>query len=102
MFYRYEARNKNGQFEGIFSFFNPDQRRYFNRFLKEPKWYQKNEDVNSRCWFTEEGYHKYHSVIEDLISEIGNLEVRLLTKNALENIICKGKIQCIQIIDNMN
>ena len=101
MFYRYEAKNKNGQYEGIFSFFNPSERRYFNRFLKEPKWYEKNPNIESRCWFTEEGYNKYHHVIDEIIfSYRGNmaLEVRLLTRETLDNIVCKGKIQCIEAI----
>lgn len=98
MFYRYEAKNKNGQYEGIFSFFNPSQRRYFNRFLKEPKWYEKNPNIDSRCWFTEEGYKKYHHIIDELINGNGNLEVRLLTQPTLNNIVCKGKIQCIELV----
>ena len=100
MFYRYEAKNKNGQYEGIFSFFNPSERRYFNRFLKEPKWYEKNPDIESRCWFTEEGYNKYHHVIDEIISGYDglNMEVRLLTKETLENVVCKGKIQCIELV----
>lgn len=98
MFYRYEAKNENGEYEGIFSFFNPSERRYFNRFLKEPKWYEKNPDVNSRCWFTEEGYNKYHHVIDEIISSYRGIEVRLLTKEILDNVVCKGKIQCIELI----
>ena len=103
MFYRYEARNKKtGEWEGIFSFFNPSERRYFNRFLREPKWYEKNPDVESRCWFTEEGYNKYHHVIDGLIAGHNSwptmrLEVRLLTKEILGNVACKGKIQCIEV-----
>lgn len=99
MFYRYEAMNPNtGEYKGIFSFFNPDHRRYFNRFLREPKWYEKNPDVDSRCWFTEEGYQKYHHVIDDLIILASVKNVRLLTQAALNNIACKGKIQCIELI----
>lgn len=98
MFYRYEAKNKDGKYDGIFSFFNPDQRRYFGRFLKEPKWYKKNPDVDSRCWFTEEGYKKYHSIIDEFISESGLSEVRLLIEDTLDNIVCKGKIQCIEAL----
>lgn len=100
MFYRYEAKNKDGQYEGIFSFFNPSERRYFNRFLKEPKWYKKNPDVDSRCWFTEEGYNKYHHIIDEIILGYDGSkgEVRLLTKETLENIVCKGKIQCIELV----
>jgi hypothetical protein len=96
MFYRYEAKNANGDYEGIFSFFNPDHRRYFNRFLREPKWYQNNPDIESRCWFTEAGYQKYHSVIDELIIEAGIADVRLLVCDALPNIVCKGKMQCIE------
>ena len=101
MFFRYEAKNKDGNFEGIFSFFNPSQRRYFNRFLREPKWYEKNPDIDSRCWFTEEGYKKYHSIIDKLIAESYWIkDVRLLTKTSLTNIVCKGKIQCIEQINS--
>ena len=96
MFYRYEAKNADGIYEGIFSFFNPDHRRRFNRYLKEPKWYENNPDVDSRCWFTEAGYQKYHHVIDDLIIEAGIRNVRLLTCDDLPNIVCKGKIQCIE------
>ena len=53
MFYRYETKNENGEWEGIFSSFNPSERRYFNRFLREPKWYSKNPGIDSSCWFTE-------------------------------------------------
>lgn len=101
MFYRYEAKNKDGQYEGIFSFFNPSERRYFNRFVKEPKWYEKNPDVESRCWFTAEGYNKYHHIIDEIISgykRCMSLEVRLLTKETLDNIVCKGRIQCIEAV----
>ena len=105
MFYRYEAKNKEtGEYEGIFSFFNPSERRYFNRFLKESKWYEKNPNVNSRCWFTEEGYNKYHHIIDEIISGYNgwrgyeHLEIRLLVKETLENIVCKGKNQCIKLV----
>ena len=98
MFYRYEAKNENGEYEGIFSFFNPSQRSYFNRFLKEPKWYKKNPNIDSRCWFTEEGYKKYHHIIDELIEENENLEIRLLIQPTLNNIVLKGKIQCIELV----
>ena len=104
MFYRYEAINKaTGQFEGIFSFFNPSERRYFNRFLKEPKWYENNPNVDSKCWFTEEGFNKYHYIIDEMIESYNQLhylklEVRLITKETLENVVCKGKMQCIELI----
>lgn len=98
MFYRYEAKNKNGTYVGIFGIFNPDQRRYFGRFLKEPKWYSKNPNVDSRCWFTELGYQKYGPVIEELISEFQELDYRLIKAESLNNVVAKGKIQCIQLI----
>lgn len=99
MFYRYEAKNKDGQYEGIFSFFNPDHRRYFNRFLMEPKWYKNNPNADSRCWFIELGYNKYHNVIDDIIVWAGIKNVRVLTADKLDNIVCKGKIQCIELLN---
>ena len=98
MFYRYEAMDKDGTYKGIFTFFNSSQRRYFNRFLREPKWYQNNPNVNSRCWFTAEGYEKYHSLIDELIHERGIKNFRILKRDSIENIVCKGKIQCIEAI----
>ena len=96
MFYRYEALNKKGEYEGIFSFFNPSQRRYFNRFVKEPKWYEKNPSVPSKCWFTEEGYQKYHEIIDGFIIENNIQNFRLIKEHTISNIVCHGKIQCIQ------
>lgn len=101
MFYRYEALNKNGEYVGIFSFFNPSQRRYFNRFVKEPKWYEKNLDVPSKCWFTEEGYQKYHEIIDAFIIENNIQNFRLIKKHTISNIVCHGKIQCIQQLEVM-
>lgn len=101
MFYRYEAKTKDGEYEGIFSFLNPSQRRYFNRFVKEPKWYEKNPDTPSKCWFTEEGFKKYHDIIETFICENRIEDFRLLKEPVLQNLVCQGKIQCIQIIKEM-
>lgn len=98
MYYRYEAKDENGEYNGIFTFFDPDQCRYFNRFLKEPKWYSQNPGIESKCWFTEEGYEKYHCIIEELIADAGIENIRLLKEENLENIVRKGKIQCIQKI----
>lgn len=82
MYYRYEAKDENGEYRGIFSFFDPSQRRYFNRFLKEPKWYKNNPNVESRCWFTEEEYRKYYHIICDTLRQLA----------------VKGKIQCITLM----
>lgn len=96
MFYRYEAKNNEGQYEGICSFFNPDHQRRLNRAVSVPKWYENNPDTESRCWFTEEGFRKYHQVIDDIIIEADIKNVRILICDALPNIVCKGKIQCIE------
>jgi hypothetical protein len=93
MYYRYEALAPNGEYKGIFSFFNPSQRRYFNRFVREPKWYKNNADANSRCWFTEKGYEKYHHIIDTLIGECRNLKVRIISQEVLCTIAVSGKIQ---------
>ena len=102
MYYRYEAEDDDGQYVGIFSFFDPSQRRYFNRFLKEPKWYKSNSNKESRCWFTEIGYQKYHNIIDELIAETGNIKTRLLTAEKLDNIVVKGKIQCIELVSPLD
>lgn len=98
MYYRYEAKNKNGEFVGIFQVFNSFQGRYFNRFLRAPKWYDTHPDVDSKCWFTEEGYQKYRHVIDQMIKETYKIEARLLTAEKLDNLVVNGKIQCIQLV----
>lgn len=100
MYYRYEIKNKEGIFVGLFCLLNPSQRRFFNRFVKEPSWYKHNPNTNSRCWFTKEGYKKYHNVIDKIIAELRNPEIRLLKVERLDNIVSKGKIQCIELITN--
>lgn len=80
------------------------ERRYFNRFLKEPKWYANNPNVETRCWFTEEGFEKYHHVMEQIISDtvgyrpMNHFEVRVIQKETLNNVVYKGKIQCIELL----
>lgn len=97
MFYRYEVKNSKGDFVGAFCLLNPSQHSYFNRYVKAPKWYDENPDVDSRCWFTEIGYQKYHEIVENLIAELGRVEMRLLTAETLQNVVFNGKIQCIQL-----
>ena len=102
MYYRYEAMNENGEYEGIFSFFDPSQRRYFNRFLKEPKWYKNNPNVESKCWFTEEDYKKYHHIIDELIIESGLSNIKLIKCETLCQLVMKGKMQCITLMGVVN
>lgn len=101
MYYRYEARrinNKNSEWKGIFEYFSPYERRKWY-CLSVPKWYDENPDVESQAWFTQHGYDKWHEkmekTIEDFLSWHSNLEVRLLKVETLENIVFKGKTQCI-------
>lgn len=105
MYYRYEARytgDKDAEWEGIFQFFSPDERRKWY-CLAVPKWYEKNPDVDSQAWFTQHGYDKWHEkmekTIEDYLSWCNEgWEVRLLQVETLDNIVFKGKTQCIVTI----
>lgn len=102
MFYRLEMSADGKEWEGIFSFLYPDQRRYIGRTLKEPKWYQKNPGVNSRCWFTQKGYEKFGGILEEMAEEMMDqnpvYQFRILEKEKLENVVMQGKIQCIELI----
>lgn len=103
MYYRYEMRTgTNDTWQGCFQFFFPDQRRYIGKWLKEPSWYSKHPDVDSRCWFTEAGFQKYGDMVEQFIQERLDTnpewEMRLLKTDILQNFAMKGKIQCIEII----
>lgn len=99
MFYRYEVRTDlDKPWEGGFQRLFPDQRRYIGRFLKEPKWYKKHPDVETRCWFTQEGFDKYGGLVREAIEKRG-VEYRLIKSESLENIVMLGKIQCIQRIN---
>lgn len=100
MFYRYEAkRYGSDEWEGICQAMTPDHRRKIARFMKDPKWYSKNPDADSTCWFTKEGYDKYHRRIEEIIEDCEMyyypLKVRLLMAKELPNIVMSGKIQAI-------
>ncbi len=80
IYYRYEAKDKNGEWIGIFAVMNPSQRRFFGRTLHEPKWYKTRKNVKSRCWFTEDGYNKYKVSIEMIITEMRQLHPELETR----------------------
>ncbi|MFR3412139.1 MAG: hypothetical protein ACLTS1_06325 [Coprococcus sp.] len=85
----------------VSSVFSLDQLRHIGRYLKEPKWYKNHPDVDTRCWFTQEGFDKYGDLVEEAIKERGilnypNGEYRLVKSETLENIVMLGKIQCIQ------
>lgn len=102
MFYRYEVRiGSDKPWEGGFQCLFPNQLRHIGRYLKEPKWYKNHPDVDTRCWFTQEGFDKYGDLVEEAIKERGvlnypNGEYRLVKSETLENIVMLGKIQCIQ------
>ena len=101
MFYRYEGRSKdapNAEWQGVFMLFDPSQRRKWY-CLTSPKWYENNEDVESRAWFTEYGFEKYHEKMEDMLSEMEDwCDIRILTAPMLSDIVMNGKVQVIQRI----
>ena len=105
MYYRYEIRflTENAEWEGVFQAFNPSQRRQWH-CLAEPKYYENNPDAETRAWFTQHGYEKWHvkmdTIINDFLDAYGrnNYEVRLLKVDILPNIVFKGKTQCIILI----
>lgn len=103
MYYRYEMReNKDKPWEGVFSFLDPSQRRFWGRRLINPIWYEKNPGVNSRCWFTELGYEKHHEVMDEMIEDYlyhhPETELRILKEPNIQNIVMNGKVQCIEKI----
>ena len=106
MYYRFEVRRSaNDPWEGCFQYLFPDQRRFLGRWIKEPKWYQKHPFTNSRCWFTQEGFEKYGDLVEEVVKErmenFSEGEMRILKRPKLENIVMHGKIQCIQLIEEI-
>ncbi len=103
MYYRYEYKNKQGYWEGIFQYLNPAKRRLLGRHLSEPRYYDSSLlKQYSRCWFTEKGYAKYSPLIEKLIQEEkeecsdGPVEVRILSDPCPPGIIQKTAIQAVQ------
>lgn len=105
MFYRYEVNKYNelSEWEGVFSAFNPTQRRRISRWLCEPKWYKKHLKTKSKCWFTDIGFQKYHEQIEKEIEEVlafhSDWQIRKVENNRLDNLAMLGKIQCIQLLE---
>lgn len=105
MYYRYEVKTEDG-WEGIFSIADPDWRRYIGRFLKEPAWYKKQKnpwDIPSRCWFTEYGFQKYgyliNEMIEDYKAYYPDMNIRILKQETLQQLVMKGKIQVIELLE---
>lgn len=104
MYYRYEARCTKGndedkKWQGIFQCFGPDERRKWY-CLHVPKWYEQNPDIKSQAWFTQHGYEKWHEKMEKTIEDFllwrsNGWEIRLLQTENLNNIVSKGKTQCI-------
>lgn len=104
MFYRYEIRkDKDLEWEGVFSCFDPDQRRFWSRLLRDPAWYRTHEDTPSRCQFTEYGYNKYHEIMDEMVEDLlyyrPAVECRILKENELSNIVSRGKVQCIEQLE---
>lgn len=108
MYYRYEAKilherrfsQEPGEWVGIFQIFDPDQRRKWY-CLHEPKYYEENPDVETKAWFTQHGYDKYHAKMNDMLSiykDNPDIEIRIVTAETLDNIVMLGKTQCIQRI----
>lgn len=104
MYYRYVGRRLNGtdtSLKGIFEIFTPDERRKWGSCLATPKWYSKHPDVETEAWFTQHGYDKWHgkmdAIINDFLDAYGrnNYEISLLRVETLNNIVSKGKTQCI-------
>ena len=103
MYYRYEVRQRDGSWAGICSLLNPSERRLFNRFIREPKWYSMDNNAHkkSTCWLTEEGFKKYGNKIVKMIQKhrewTETPPVRLRQTENLDNIVHKGKIQVINL-----
>ena len=105
MYYRYIAQERSGSgWKGLCQVLTPDCRRKIGQFISEPKWYRTHPDIDSECWFTEQGYNKYHKKIEEIIDHYkenwGELKVRLLKATQLDNIVMVGKIQIIRLKEN--
>lgn len=103
MYYRYEIKCKGyyDDWTGVFQFFDPSQRRKWY-CLHVPKYYEDNPDTeNTRSWFTQHGYDKYHEKMDAMLSiyeDDPDVQIRILTAETLDNIVMQGKTQCIQLI----
>jgi hypothetical protein len=98
MYYRYEAKIEPDEWIGVFQIFDPDQRRKWY-CLREPKYYEKNPDIETKAWFTQHGYEKYHEKMDNMLSIYKNdpdIKIRIVTADTLDNIVMLGKTQCIQ------
>ncbi len=98
MYYRYEAKIEPDEWIGVFQIFDPDQRRKWY-CLREPKYYEKNPDIETKAWFTQHGYEKYHEKMDNMLSiykDDPDIKIRIVTADALDNIVMLGKTQCIQ------
>ena len=108
MYYRFEVCLQGfDNWLGICTILNGYELRQVGRFLTEPRWYKKNPDVRSECWFTEYGYQKYKEKMQEIINHMPDwhseelmrgLKFRVREQEELKNIVMHGKVQCICIL----
>lgn len=67
--------------------------------LAIPKWYSNHTATPSKAWFTQYGFEKWHpKMLETLhvfLERYPYFEIRILTCDKPDNIVMKGKTQCI-------
>lgn len=67
--------------------------------LTVPKWYDNNQTVPSKAWFTQYGFEKWHpkmlETIRSFLERYPYFEIRILTCTKPDNIVMHGKTQCI-------
>lgn len=101
MYYRYEMKfPESTEWKGVFQEFCPSHSRQWS-CLAIPKYYTKHPNEKTRAWFTQHGYDKWHSKMDEMLElykKEMNAEIRILTAETLDNLVMKGKTQCIQKI----
>ena len=106
MYYRYEAKHEartGAEWVGIFQTFYPSECRKWY-CLTVPKWYEEHPHAKSKAWFTEHGYEKWKTKMEDMISNFhygakNGWEFRLVTADFLDDIVMSGKTQVIERVN---
>lgn len=103
-FHRYEYL-ENGEWHGIFGMFDPSERRFVNKYLKAPGWYQENPGMESQAWFTDRGFRRYEKLMEKTIrmhkETYGSLpEIRIREAMELTGVVSHGAVQCIVALES--
>lgn len=107
MYYRIEAcellNNEWTDWYGIGQVLCGGENRKAFRGLSVPKCLKTGKYRNTRSWFTDYGWKKYHKQIMEQVNSHSiwiNIRIRVLKAESLPNLVMRGKTQVVENLEN--